>query len=211
MSLNLLDCQKSFHTVGGKTVTYEEMVKNLFKPMDGVGARMMHAAIGIAGESGELRTASGRAHVLEECGDLEFYIEAGWQELSAAGRMKMQGGLWPSGNAPTLGNVIDDIHVYGSALLDTAKKVWVYGGAKGDRDSRLAALLSGLELLMLALYSYTGTTRIEVMKLNMAKLLGTNETQGRYATGQYSDEQALARADKAEPASDRKFMSDASK
>ena len=67
---------------------YSQMVMNLFKPMDGVGSKMMHAAIGMAGESAELRTATGRKNLLEECGDIEFYMEAAWLQLPSPVRDK---------------------------------------------------------------------------------------------------------------------------
>lgn len=59
--------------------------------MTGSDAHLMHMAIGIAGESGELldaikkkviyRKELDRVNVLEELGDLEFYLEGIRQEL----------------------------------------------------------------------------------------------------------------------------------
>lgn len=65
---------------------FENHVAKLFvKPSDNMG-RMLHACVGIAGESGELLDAVkktwiygkqlDRENVLEECGDLLFYIQA---------------------------------------------------------------------------------------------------------------------------------------
>lgn len=75
------------------TNSYDEMVKFLFKPgeliLQAMAAKDMelnHAALGIAGETGELvdalkkylmyRKPLDRENVVEELGDLEFYMEA---------------------------------------------------------------------------------------------------------------------------------------
>lgn len=65
---------------------FAEHVDRLFvKPIDHVG-RLVHAAIGVAGESGELLDAVkkhwiykaelDRENILEECGDALFYLQA---------------------------------------------------------------------------------------------------------------------------------------
>jgi NTP pyrophosphatase (non-canonical NTP hydrolase) len=78
---------------------YEEMVKVLAKSGDviaseinGSDAHLLHMAIGISGESGELldaikkrviyRKELDRANVIEELGDLEFYMEGLRQGLN---------------------------------------------------------------------------------------------------------------------------------
>jgi NTP pyrophosphatase (non-canonical NTP hydrolase) len=65
---------------------YSEFVRTLFKKMGTHEASCMHAAIGIAGEGGELLDAIKKvwiynrildvSNVVEELGDLEFYMEA---------------------------------------------------------------------------------------------------------------------------------------
>jgi NTP pyrophosphatase (non-canonical NTP hydrolase) len=65
---------------------YQEMVQGLFiKPTDHTG-RLVHAAMGIAGEAGEVVDAVKKTwvygkpldteNVLEECGDVLFYVTA---------------------------------------------------------------------------------------------------------------------------------------
>ena len=73
-------------------IVYSEMVAALAKPgeriaseLTGEDAHLIHMAIGISGESGELldaikkravyRKELDRANVIEELGDLEFYLE----------------------------------------------------------------------------------------------------------------------------------------
>ena len=80
-------------------VKHSEMVTTLVKPGDAIlasmtpdKADMMHAAIGVAGEAGELLDAIKKAviydkpldleNVVEELGDLEFYMEQLRQRLS---------------------------------------------------------------------------------------------------------------------------------
>lgn len=75
-----------------KMIQHCEMVSTLVKPgerivaeMTGADAHLMHMAIGVAGEAGELldaikkqviyRKPLDRENVIEELGDLEFYME----------------------------------------------------------------------------------------------------------------------------------------
>lgn len=81
--------------------TYQEMVFNLFKPGQAIlaaltpeKAQLLHGAVGIAGEAGELldavkkNTIHGkeldRTNAIEELGDLEFYLEAVRQVLDVS-------------------------------------------------------------------------------------------------------------------------------
>ncbi len=80
-------------------MTHQELVKNLVKPGSEIlrtltpsQANLLHMAVGVAGEAGELLDAIkkhciynkplDRANVIEELGDLEFYMEGLRQELS---------------------------------------------------------------------------------------------------------------------------------
>jgi hypothetical protein len=188
----------------GEVISYAVMVRRLFKPMEGAGARMMHAAIGIAGESGEIRTAFTRKNLEEEFGDTEFYVEAAWQELPKDLRGEVPGlERWVS---PAFGDIVDELHSLSSEILDHAKKVWVYGGAKGNRDKQISDLLIKYEQTLVTAYEFLGFDRNVIKYDNMLKLLvGKNGVAARYQSGNYSDAEALARADKREP---RKFMSD---
>lgn len=73
-------------------IDYDEMVKALAKPgdqiieqLDGPKMHMLHMAVGVSGEAGELLDAVKKAtiynkdldrkNVVEELGDLEFYME----------------------------------------------------------------------------------------------------------------------------------------
>lgn len=72
--------------INGQTVPYHKMVASLFKEMGKPSDNIMHAAVGISGEAGELLDAVkkmwaynkplDRANVIEELGDIEFYLQA---------------------------------------------------------------------------------------------------------------------------------------
>lgn len=80
------------------TIVYEDMVKALAKPgaaivesLTPTSAHILHMAVGVCGEAGELMDAVKRAaiylkpldrvNVVEELGDLEFYMEGLRAEL----------------------------------------------------------------------------------------------------------------------------------
>lgn len=68
------------------TIRYDEFVRRLFKKLPTFNEDLMHAALGVCGEAGELGDAIkraavygkpiDRANVIEELGDLRFYIQA---------------------------------------------------------------------------------------------------------------------------------------
>lgn len=72
--------------VRGKMISYADFVGRLFKVMSTHPDSMMHAAVGVAGEAGELADAIkkvwvygktlDRVNVVEELGDLRFYMQA---------------------------------------------------------------------------------------------------------------------------------------
>lgn len=65
---------------------HADLVRRLYKRLPGFPSSFMHAAVGIAGESGELLDVAkkhwvynkpfDRDHAIEEMGDIEFYMEA---------------------------------------------------------------------------------------------------------------------------------------
>jgi NTP pyrophosphatase (non-canonical NTP hydrolase) len=85
----------------------------------------------------------------------------------------------------------------GGELLDLSKKVWAYG--KPLDVKHMLEELGDLRFYYQALLNLLGVTDEQIKAHNMVKL---NE---RYASGTYSDAQAIARADKA-PGADRNFM-----
>ena len=78
-------------------------------------------------------------------------------------------------------------------LLDAVKKYTIYGKPL-DREN-VVEELGDLEFYMEGLRAAFNITRSETLTANKHKLLGK-----RYASGKYSDEQAISRADKADVA-----------
>jgi NTP pyrophosphatase (non-canonical NTP hydrolase) len=104
-----------------KATAYESMVAALIKPgaaiiqgLTSSSANLLHMAVGVSGEAGELLDAIKKhviygkpldvANVIEELGDLEFYMEGLRAELGifreetlAANKMKLLGKRYASG------------------------------------------------------------------------------------------------------------------
>lgn len=168
--------------------TYEEMVKSLFKPMPTLTEEILHAAVGLSGEVGELTNAMTRKNIIEECSDLEFYLEALMQKLPE--HPVVVGGdpsLYGYSSVP-LGLILTYMSVSASTLLDLAKKAWAYNKPLPVSPLHLEADL--FRNLLDQLYVYLGTSKAEVRHLNQTKLMK------RYPSG-YTNEAAIARADKA--------------
>jgi len=73
-------------------------------------------------------------------------------------------------------------------LLDAVKKFWAYGKPLDFENAREE--LGDIEFYMEAFRQAVGITREETIAHNLKKL------SARYASGNYSDAQAIARADK---------------
>ena len=84
-------------------LTYEQFVEGLFKPMTHRKDELLHATVGISGEAGELldaikkHWAYGREldteNVLEEMGDIEFYMQALRTVLSVTREQVIEGNV----------------------------------------------------------------------------------------------------------------------
>lgn len=175
---------------------YSAMVAALFKCMDTNQASLFHAVIGIAGETGELSTASTRKNLIEECGDIEFYLEAGYQILELIVRApnaferhwRGQPDSDTAAMLPSLGTLPSVLMTLGANLIDVVKKSWIYG--RDVKVEETVEVLNAIGALLDQLYAIVGVTREEVLNANQDKL------DKRYTEGVYSDAAALARADK---------------
>lgn len=176
---------------------YSEMVSNLFKiDIPGNRADLMHAAIGIAGECGEVLEAKDRINLFEEFGDIEFYVEALKQRLARYGyAIDFDANGTPYRQSPPDFLVTDyriSMVIAGCSILDAVKKCWIYN----DREPKMEMIAPHIHCLEDCLqfaYDSNGVLQEEIRFGNQVKLIGKD---GRYKTGKYSDEQALARADK---------------
>ncbi len=185
---------------------YSQMVADLAKPGEDIIAtltpikmHMLHMAVGLAGETGELleHECSGGgvvdSELIEELGDTEFYFEGLCQSMHI-----------------TLNTIrLDQAYSYLSAtcgdsqsaalcvvaasdMLDLVKKMVIY-----NKDVDLGVFVNALTKVRVRLdqaYSYYGITQLEALEHNMNKLLkGDN---ARYKEGKYTDEAAQVRRDK---------------
>lgn len=174
--------------------SFNELAADLAKPgaeivaeMTPMKAHLMHMAVGIAGEAAELLEAvsnGDQEHIIEEIGDLRFYIAGlrngmGWEDGEPVAQH--------AGNEDQCAQMI----VFASGIvLDVVKKWWAY-----DKPLSNVDLLFSLNCLMVwvsSLQSSLGIRTEQVLAENNAKL------SKRYATGSYSNQQAQERADKEE-------------
>ena len=173
---------------------YEAMVTRLFKPMENNGHQAHHATTGICGEVAELLAATDRTNIIEELGDLLFYRVALSQRLS-----QRPGGIEETKEViesryyrPDTGSVLINLVIIAGNMLDLTKKAWIYSDSpKGD--------LKEYEIWQqLALFDLNFTYYLGLLNLGMGDIEKANMTKlgQRYSSGSYSNEQALARADK---------------
>jgi len=144
---------------------------------------IIHASIGIVGEIFEMKTAPTRQALLEEAGDLEFYIQALRFDAKEVVSLRPGGLLM----------VFHDMECLAQDILDAAKKHWVYAKELSDL---VEPKLYQLESHLCGLYEIIGVSRPAVIFGNMEKLTK------RYPTG-YTDALARARLDKVGQDDDR--------
>lgn len=183
------------------TITHPELVKALAKPgldiansLTSVEADLWHHATGVSGECGELLeplmnypVGVDRDNLVEELGDLEFYLEGIRQN-----RWIERDETVPANDRAPAGygvfTTAARLSISGSNLLDLAKKVAIY-----QKDVERSAFVNELRVFeghLEDIRNYLGITREETIAGNIAKL------QVRYAAGSYSNQQAQDRADK---------------
>lgn len=101
---------KFYNAALDKLIDYDEMVQALAKPgdqilaqLDGKRMHLLHMAVGVCGEAGELLDAVKKAsiynkeldrkNVVEELGDLEFYMEGLRSGLGITRHETLQGNV----------------------------------------------------------------------------------------------------------------------
>lgn len=189
-------------------ITHPEMVKGLAKDgqavideLTPVSAHLLHMAVGIAGEAGELCQAIyghaninsiDKENIIEEFGDLEFYIEGLRQGLQLARNQTVPLDInFPNTAASDITVVSDNainLNIEASILLDFIKKSAFY--VKPVKIEKVIESLTTINLLMLIMRDRFELTYEQTIEHNIAKL------GERYAGHNYSNEQAIDRADK---------------
>lgn len=165
-------------TAERETIRYDDFVRKLLKPLP-ENLNACHIAMGLAGELGELFIED--ADEFEEFGDYEFYLQAALSHYN----------LTHDSTYPTnfITGVADDEFVYWTGqLIDCIKREYIY--LKSRELERIKECLGTLNMYLLDQYTEMGTSRAEILQANAIKL------EKRYAGLYYSDEAAIARADK---------------
>jgi len=189
-------------------ITHPEMVAGLAKNGTDIineltpeSIHLLHMAVGITGESGELSLAIynsisfdkiDKENVLEELGDLEFYLEGFRQGLDINRQDTIVTFKMPSTAISDLVKVKDyvvKLNGEASLMLDYVKKHVFY--VKPIKFSNVMDSLKVIEHCMSILRDTFGIKRHETLEHNIAKL------GDRYEGHSYSNEQAINRADKA--------------
>lgn len=174
---------------------HSAMVTTLAKPgqaillsLDACKCHLIHMAVGVSGEAGELLEATTQENIIEELGDIEFYLEGLRQGLVALG------GVYSQYEMVIANDPVKSLYVNASKLLDMVKKYVIYDK---ELEAMLPKMVSATQAVMTDLictYNSFGLAREAVLDTNMYKLLkGKN---ARYAAGSYSDKAASDRADK---------------
>lgn len=189
-------------------VSHPVMVKALAKPgetiakeLTAVTADLWHAATGVAGETSEILEAAAavskdspldRENMIEELGDMEFYIEQARQNIGLS-RADTMPGFVKTGASVMVSAVV--LAIAGGKFLDLVKKAVVY--QKTIEKSAFVKALSEVEAGMESLRMAANITYDQTIAGNIYKLAeGPN---ARYKNG-YSDQAAQDRADKQEEA-----------
>lgn len=178
------------------TIKFEDMVKALAKPGADVikgltpeSAHILHMAVGVNTEIGELIENYLDAGTLENCveelGDIEFYYEGIVPHIEFSEGFDA---IERDHEYVPVDNGLLRLARYGGELLDAAKKYSIY--EKPLDLSKTVEALINLRVTLCNLYYAYGITREEAVKANIAKL------GKRYADGNYSNKQAQDRADK---------------
>ena len=169
-------------------VPYDQMVRNLFKDMGSPTLNLLHAVVGLAGEVGELLITNSIEGIVDEMGDVEFYLEAAYQ--STGGRNFPE--LVVEGHDMSHHQVFSTIglamSISASRLLSFAKRAWIY-----NEEPNLNAVRYELLRIQLML----GTMR-DLVRVNQVDVLAANQGKlgKRFPEGVYTDRDGAAQADK---------------
>lgn len=179
-------------------IQFGEMVDILFKKtgMHEQHTGLMHAAIGISGEVAEIIEALKKddtKNLIEEFGDLEFYITAARTSAGINDDMLRRATDFVILQDHDYSDMCSNFVIAAGNVLDQAKRCWVYGS---DINEKRQDITNKLALLMYYLDYFYNANHYhieEILRANIDKLVGP---KGRYRDKVYSDIAARERADK---------------
>jgi len=160
---------------------YAKLVSELKKPglliceeMTPFKADLLHMAVGIMGEVVEYKFAPSDDDIVEELGDIYFFLEGIRQIIKVSDDQYYDIG-------PV--SLIHD----SAELLDLVKKVCIYNKPLSSVLPGITRLLATIDVLLGECIASHRLTESQVIEANMAKL------QKRYSSGNYSNNQAIER------------------
>lgn len=168
-------------------LTHRDMVAKLAKPgadiiesLTAPRADLWHHVTGVVTEAGELLTFTGAENLVEELGDMEFYLCGVYinLQIDRAGPQVL-----PNQQAD-----MGALMFWSTELLDATKKVTIY--AQEPDVPRFTAILMNLEQELEKLRRSQQISRDDTLAANMSKLFQ------RYPGFVYNDVKAKERADK---------------
>lgn len=190
-------------------IEHPEMVRVLAKSgdviaseMSGFEAHLLHMAVGISGEAAELMDAYATStefnkpldivNILEELGDLEFYIEGFRQglEIDRVAVRANEGEPYQSNHTHENAWMCVILNIAAGELLDLTKKMVIY--KKTIEITEFTRILGKIDRILGHIRTCHDFTLSDVLDANIAKL------GKRYEGFKYSDSAAQTRADKAE-------------
>lgn len=179
--------------------TYIGFVGSLAKPGQDIlssltpeKCHLLHMAIGAEGEVNELINNTGLDNIIEECGDLEFFLTGMYINTTEFG-VGWNSNRILSHHVLPLYNSQDVLeHAYSMSdktneMLDLIMKHAIRN--KPLDTVKISEILRRLQYDLATIYKYLNVTRAEVLEANKKKL------DKRYKDG-YSDKAAQERADK---------------
>ncbi len=174
-----------------ETIRYDQFVRWLFKP--GTDQAMaLHCAIGLAGEVGEL--VEDHKNAYEELGDIEFYLQATRNHYGIS-RASICASAFPSFAPACI--TTERLMIACGEVCDVIKREYVY---LKPRD--VFALIQALARFEYGLHlyreSYCGMLKSSEEHRQAIIQANAEKLSKRYVSLRYSDEQAIARADKKE-------------
>lgn len=187
------------------TPHYSSFVAGLFKPGADIhrevshsDCALLHAALGIAGELGELTIADcnqDRNDVLEQAGDLFFYCRATRNilelEFSSITTTSLHDIVIAAGlSLDKQGTTCEILSACASHVIDDLKRITIYRTAYNKPElKQLNRRLGHLELIVAKILSQYNFTVEQCIQHNIDKLLD------RHPKGTFTNAAALAKAD----------------
>jgi len=185
-------------------LSHPEMVKRLAKNATQIAEEiidrenrdqlfdLLHASIGFAGEVCELQegavtlSTSADDNLVEELGDIEFYLELLRQCLNIKVEAVTEERVC---NYMSFRSLLDELSELSGDMLDATKKCFIYN--QEIDMTRFVIALTKTNLCLSLIYKNKNITREDVLEANLKKL------DKRYPGFNFTNEAAKARKDKA--------------